>query len=142
MCVKLEPCSFTSSLCLHRLSRNFFGVSACLALKICADTSRAFTLFRICESKAPRAYKQNQEYKYEEQNGAVIIKNIAEKTTVGHSKTPPHYIAHQCKRLLCYYYKYIPERFNRLQKQSVTVSLKIWRSIKRVKLKGRRILTD
>ena len=109
--------------------------SVCLpCFKICADTSCAFTLFRICESKAARAYKQNQEYKYEEQNGAVIIKNIAEKTTVGHSKTPPHYMAHQCKRLLCCYYKYIPERFNRLQKQSVTVRVKIWRSIKRARL--------
>jgi hypothetical protein len=60
---------------------------------LCAKISHgSSTLFGISKSYVAWAYKQNQEYQYEEQNGAIIIKNSAEKTFISHSKTPPHFL--------------------------------------------------
>jgi len=50
-------------------------------------TSHRSILSRISYSEPPGAHEQKQEYKNKEQNGAIIIKNIAEyASSICHSK--------------------------------------------------------
>jgi len=39
------------------------------------------SLFGVCKPVSARAYEQEQEYENEEQNGAIIIKEVAEYTS-------------------------------------------------------------